>query len=147
MRITSEEFNNCEYMPPDFTCDGENINPPFEIHDVPDHTRSLALIMDDPDAPGGSFVHWLVWNIPPETKEIDGGNSIPLDAVCGTTSFGRIGYGGPCPPSGEHRYFFKLYALDIILDLPETANKNNLEKAMQDHILDKAELVGIYERK
>ncbi len=146
MKLTSEEFKNCEYISPGYTCDGDNVNPPLEISEVPENAKSLALIMDDPDAPGGTFVHWLVWNLPPETKEIDCGNSMPLDAVCGTTSFGRTGYGGPCPPEGEHRYFFKLYALDILLLLPETANKNDLLQAMQGHILDKAELIGLYTR-
>jgi hypothetical protein len=144
MRLTSEEFENCEYIPPDFTCDGDNVNPPLEIHDVPDNAESLALVMDDLDAPGGSFVHWLAWNIPPETKEIDSGNSLPLDSVCGITSAGRADYVGPCPPNGEHRYFFKLYALDTMLDLQKTANKNDLEKAMQGHIIDKTELIGLY---
>lgn len=144
MKITSEEFENYEYIPPEYTCDGDNVNPPLEIHDVPSNTESLALIMDDPDAPSGTFIHWLVWNIPSETKELNSNDSSPLNAVCGTTSSKIIGYVGPCPPSGEHRYFFKLYALDIMLFLSEGADRNDLEKAMQGHIINKAELVGLY---
>lgn len=147
MKLISPEFENCEYIPMEFSCDGDNINPPLEICDVSYKAKNLALIMDDPDAPGGTFTHWTVWNIPPETKEIDSNNCQPIGAVCGLTSFGKTGYGGPCPPSGEHRYFFKLYALDELIDLPKTATKNDLEQAMQGHVIETAELIGIYGRK
>jgi len=148
MKITSDEFNNCDYIPAQYTCDGENVNPPLEFHDIPDSAVSLALIMDDPDAPNGDFVHWLAWDMPPETKEIDSDNPFPLACVCGVTSFGKMGYGGPCPPRGEeHRYFFKLYALDTMLDRFCSAKKPDLERAMEGHIIKKAELVGLYKRK
>ncbi|MFA4996299.1 MAG: YbhB/YbcL family Raf kinase inhibitor-like protein [Patescibacteria group bacterium] len=147
MKLVSSEFESCEYIPSQYTCDGENTNPPLEICDVPSEAVSLALIMDDSDAPSGTFTHWTVWNIPPGIKEIDSDNCQPIGAVCGMTSFGKTGYGGPCPPSGEHRYFFKLYALDILLDLPKTATKKDLDRAIQGHIVDKCELIGIYGRK
>lgn len=101
--------------------------------------------MDDPDAPVGTWVHWTIWNITPQTTEIPE-NSAPLGAFEGVTDFGKPGYGGPCPPNGTHRYFFKLYALDILFTLPQTARKADTEKAMQGHILDKAELIGLYTR-
>ena len=105
---------------------------------------SLALIVDDPDAPAGDWVHWTVWNISPETVEITEGS--PPSGVEGTTDFGKTGWGGPCPPSGTHRYFFKLYALDQELDLDSSATKSEIETAITGHVLDKAELVGLYER-
>ncbi len=145
MKISSPAFEANQTIPSKYTCDGENINPPLQIYDVPAGAKSLVLISDDPDAPMGTWVHWTVWNILPETKEI-GENSAPVGAVEGMTSFGNNGYGGPCPPSGTHRYFFKLYALDTILDLPQFAKAADVEKAMVGHILDKAELIGLYKR-
>ena len=142
MKLTSPEFANNSYIPSRFTCKGENINPALEIHDVPTGTQSLALIMDDPDAPMGTWVHWVVFDIPVISK-IDE-NSIP--GKQGRNNFGRKDYGGPCPPSGTHRYFFKLYALDKMLRLTEDISKGALEKAMQAHILEKAELVGLYKK-
>ncbi len=148
MNLTSDDFNNCDYIPEEYTYDGENMNPPLEIHDVPEKAKSLALIMEDPDAPNGELIHWLLWNIPPAEKEIDSEQSLPLNGVCGITSAGKPGYTGPCPPTGEeHRYFFKLYALDIKLDLFCSANKIDLKRAMDGHIIEKAELVGLYRRK
>jgi len=145
MKISSPTFEANQTIPSKYTCDGENINPPFQIFDVPAGAKSLVLISDDPDAPMGTWVHWTIWNIPPETKEI-GKNSAPIGVVEGMTSFGKKGYGGPCPPSGTHRYFFKLYALDSILDLPISAKAADIEKAMKGHILDKTELIGLYKR-
>jgi len=146
MKILSPAFEANQTIPPKYTCDGENINPPLQIYDVPAGAKSLVLIFDDPDAPMGTWVHWTIWNIPPETKEI-GKNSAPIGVVEGMTSFGKKGYGGPCPPSGTHRYFFKLYALDKALDLPPSAKASDIEKAMTGHILDKTELIGLYQRK
>lgn len=145
MKISSSVFQNNQMIPSKYTCDGENINPPLLVSDVPKETKSLALIMDDPDAPMGTWVHWTLWNVSPETKEIAQG-SIPQGAIEGSTSFGRPGYGGPCPPSGTHRYFFKLYALDINLDLHASIDKAKLESAMEGHIIAKAELIGLYSR-
>ncbi|MAE42683.1 YbhB/YbcL family Raf kinase inhibitor-like protein [Candidatus Woesearchaeota archaeon] len=144
MKLTRPVFEHNKEMPSEYTCDGSNINPELNIEDVPENAKSLALIMDDPDAPMGTWIHWVVWNIPTETKTIAKGNE--PEGVQGTTSFGDKGYGGPCPPSGTHRYFFKLYALDTTLDLPEGSKKEDLLKAMEGYIIEKTELVGLYKR-
>lgn len=146
MKILSQAFKNNARIPAKYTCDGENVNPPLEIHEVPGNTQSLVLIMDDPDAPiEGDWVHWLVWNINPKTTEI-AENSVPTGAQQGANTRGNQNYGGPCPPSGTHRYFFKLYALDIKLDLPPSTDKVILEKAMNGHVLEQTELIGLYQR-
>ncbi|MCX6742901.1 MAG: YbhB/YbcL family Raf kinase inhibitor-like protein [Candidatus Parcubacteria bacterium] len=145
MKFTSSTFTNNSNLPSQFTCDGQKINPPLEISNVPAAAKSLALIVDDPDAPSGTFVHWLVWNINPQTKSI-AANTIPAGAKQGTTSAGKTGYVPPCPPSGSHHYVFKLYALDTLLDLTPNAGKDNLEQAMQGHTLDYSELIGLYKR-
>lgn len=144
MRISSPAFENNGFIPSKYTCDGENISPPLIISNVPEETKSLALIMDDPDAPLTTFVHWLVWNIPPNITEIPEGEKLSYPQ--GKNSFGRQGYGGPCPPFGTHRYFFKLYALDTVLKLEEGAKKKQLLNAMSGHILEDAELLGRYSR-
>ena len=145
MRIESEAFGHGGQIPAQFTCDGENVSPSFSFAGVPKEARSLVLIMDDPDAPAGLWVHWLVWNISVVTKTI-GEGGVPAKATEGMTSFGATSYGGPCPPDGEHRYFFKLYALDTELELPKETTKDRLEEAMTGHVLDKAELIGLYSR-
>ena len=145
MKLTSPEFPNFGYVNSQHTCDGENANPELRIEDAPMKAKSLALIMDDPDAPRGIWVHWVVWNIPADTKIIAKGNE--PEGVQGKTDFGTAGYGGPCPPSGIHRYFFKLYALDVSLNLREGSTKKDLENAMKGHIMEKAELVGLYKRR
>lgn len=146
MKITSTSFKNNTNIPSQYTCDGSDINPPLKFSEIPPKAKSLALISDDPDAPMGTWVHWTLWNIDPKTKEITE-NSVPVGAVQGTTSFGEAKYGGPCPPSGIHHYYFKLYALDTKLNLPTSFKKEDLEKAINGHILAKAELVGLYSRK
>ncbi len=145
MIIESTEFKNNENIPTKYTCDGEDINPPLLFNNVPEETQSLVLISDDPDAPMGTWVHWTVWNIDPKTREI-AENSVPTGAIEGITDFGRTGWGGPCPPSGTHRYFFKLYALDIKLDLSSKTRKPQIEEAMAGHIIKEAELIGLYSR-
>jgi len=145
MNITSSAFENKGSVPARYTCDGGGVNPPLDIKSVPTAAQSLALIVDDPDAPRGDWVHWLLWNLDPTTT-ILAENSVPVAAVQGTTDFGTIGWGAPCPPSGSHRYFFKVYALDTRLDLPATARKIDLERAMQGHILEEAQLMGRYQR-
>lgn len=145
MEITSKVFANNQMIPTKYSCNGENISPPLSFQNVPKVTKSLALIVDDPDAPSGTWVHWLVWNIDPDVSGIDE-NSTPSQAVIGTASSGNTKYQGPCPPSGTHRYFFKLYALDTSLSLDSKAKKLDLEQAMQGHILTKSELVGLYKR-
>lgn len=144
MQLTSLDFLSGSAMPSQFTCDGGEATPTLVMSDVPADAKSLALIMDDPDAPSGDFVHWLVWNIPPTTVALT--TPVPTGAIEGVTDFGATGYGGPCPPSGTHRYFFKLYALDTELGLPATARKPDLEQALSGHVLAQAQLMGTYQR-
>ena len=141
MILISSDFEHMEKIPTKFTGDGQNINPNLKISNIPENTKSLVLIFYDPDAPTGIWVHWLVWNISPKTSLISE-NSIP--GIQGKNSWGRNDYGGPMPPSGTHKYSFKLYALDKVLDLEEGSNKQELEKAIQNNILDKVELIGLY---
>ncbi len=145
LQIRSPAFKNNGVIPRQYTCDGEDVPPPLQISGVPKGAKSLALIMDDPDAPGGVFVHWLLWNLPPQTREI--GKRLPPQVVQGMNDFGRLGYGGPCPPFGTHRYRFWLYALDTTLSLKPSSRKADLEKAMRGHILGRALLVGLYSRR
>ncbi len=142
MKITSPEFKHNESIPKKFTCQGQDINPALDIEDVPENAQSLALIVDDPDAPMGTWVHWVVFDIPVISRIEE--DSIP--GKQGINDFRRKDYGGPCPPSGTHRYFFKIYALDTKLNLAEGIDKEALEKAIQPHILDKAELIGLYKK-
>lgn len=144
MKIVSSGFENNSKIPPKYTCDGENINPPLSFSEVPENAKSLVLIMDDPDAPMGTFIHWVLFNIDPKTTEIKE-NSVPQSASLGKTTTGRSDYVGACPPSGTHRYFFKLYALDTVLNL-NNPDKTELEAKMQSHILEKSELIGLYSR-
>jgi Raf kinase inhibitor-like YbhB/YbcL family protein len=145
MKLTSDTFEHNAPIPPRYTCDGENIHPPLSIRGVPQEAKTLVLIVDDPDAPMGTWLHWTLWNIPAATVTIHEGE-VPSGAFEGITSFGKPGYGGPCPPSGTHRYFFKLYALDASLSLESGAPLSELIKAMQGHILAKTELIGLYRR-
>lgn len=143
MKLLSSAFNNNDMIPSRFTCDKENVNPPLLIQEVPVDTKSLALIMDDPDAVSGVFVHWIVYNMDPSIRKIPE-NSIPT-GIEGITSTGKPGYVGPCPPSGKHRYFFKLYALsDVLPSKPMT--KEELEIVMKGKIVDSIELIGLYSR-
>ena len=133
-----------EDIPAKYTCEGENINPPLTFSEVPKESKSLVLIVDDPDATGGkTFLHWLLYNIPPATMQILE-NSVPEGSTLGMTHFGKVSYGGPCPPSGKHRYFFKLFALDMVLDLPEGASREEVEAKMSGHDIATAELIGLY---
>lgn len=145
MKLTSSAFENNQTIPSKYTCDGEDINPPLEIQEIPETAQSLVLIVDDPDAPMGTWAHWLVWNIDPSIVSIKE-NSIPEGAVQGQNSFGKQDYGGPCPPSGTHHYYFKVYALDIKLELDSSSDKKDLESVIQNYILDQAELIGLYQR-
>jgi len=146
MLIASSAFSSHQFIPSKYTCDGENINPPLEIKSIPQGAKSLVLIVDDPDAPGGTFLHWLVFNIDPHITRIEE-NSIPKGGIEGRNSFGKLNYGGPCTPSGTHRYFFKIYAIDTELNLPAGTNLETVEKAVQKHILEKTELIGLYKKK
>jgi len=146
LKIISPVFEGNGNLPLRYTCDGQNINPPLMIEGVPERARSLVLILDDQDAPRGSFVHWIVWNIDPGIKDIKE-NSVPSGAVEGTNDFKKRKYGGPCPPKRVHRYAFKLYALDIRLNLEGRSTKADLEKAMKGHILGQVQLITLYKRK
>jgi len=143
LKITSPAFQHNDVIPDKCTGDGKDINPALQIEGIPEGTQSLALVVDDPDAPMGTWDHWVVWNIPPSNQIKE--NSVP--GTEGMNSFRKHSYGGPCPPSGTHRYFFKVYALDTKLTLNPSSNKRDLEKAMQGHILAKGEIVGKYSRK
>ncbi len=145
MTLKSPAFGEGEAIPRKFTCDGADVNPPLVIRGVPKEAKSLALIVDDPDAPRGLWVHWLVWNIDPGIEAIEE-NSVPAGAALGTNDFDKTVYGGPCP-SGKHRYFFRLYALDGMLDLAPGAEKTDLEKALEGHVLARGELRGTYTRR
>lgn len=145
MKIESPEFKNGDKIPSRFTCDGEGINPSLVFSDVPEEAKSLVLLMDDPDAPSGIWDHWVVFNMPPETKGISE-NFMPAGIV-GKNTRENNRYGPPCPPDREHRYFFKLYALNAMLALDNTASKQNVLDAMQGHKLAEAELMGKYNRK
>lgn len=145
MNISSSAFENEGIIPSEFTCDGQDFSPPISITNVPKNAKTLSIIMDDPDAPMGTFTHWLVWNIPPTKTHFSSGEKI--DFVQGRTSFGRSGYGGPCPPSGTHRYFFKIYALDTKLELKPGSSVKELQSAMSGHIIAEAVLMGKYSRR
>jgi Raf kinase inhibitor-like YbhB/YbcL family protein len=143
LQVTSPMFKHNGYIPAKYTCDGENVNPPLNITGFPKETRSLVLIVDDPDAPMGTWDHWVVWNISP--REIIKENTVP--GTEGLNDFRKHSYGGPCPPSGTHRYFFKVYALDTTLELSPNSKKRDVEKAITGHMLSKGEMVGLYRRR
>ena len=151
LTLTSTAFREGEVIPSQYTCDGKGVSPPLAWTDPPSDAKSFALINDDPDAPMGAWVHWVVYNIPSALHSLP--EALPTQAKLsdgtrqGRTDFGRTGYGGPCPPSGTHRYFFKLYALDATLDLAAEATKAQLEEAMKGHIVAQTQLVGSYRRK
>ncbi|MFH1199340.1 MAG: YbhB/YbcL family Raf kinase inhibitor-like protein [Candidatus Omnitrophota bacterium] len=142
MRISSPEFENNQVMPKRLSCQGEDVNPLLIIDGVPKEAKALVLIVDDPDAPVGTWVHWVVYDIPVIGRIEE--NSVP--GKQGANSAGKKDYHGPCPPSGTHRYFFKIYALDKILNLDEGLTKEQLEQAIEGHILDRAQLVGLYKK-
>jgi len=150
IKITSPAFEEGGLIPAKYTCDGADVSPPLQWQGVPEGAQSIALISDDPDAPVGTWVHWVVYNLSADTKEL--AENIPADetlasgAKQGMTDFRRIGYGGPCPPGGTHRYFFKIYALETKLDLPAGAKKTDLLKAMEGHIIGQGQLIGKYKR-
>ena len=151
LQLSSPAFPHGEAIPAKYTADGADVSPPLQWSDPPAETRSFVLICDDPDAPRGTWVHWLIWNIPADARRLPEGiptkRELPDGARQGTNDFGRIGYGGPAPPPGKpHRYFFRLYALDTVLDVPAGARRPELEQAMQGHVLARGELMGTYGR-
>ncbi len=149
--VRSSAFQEGGLIPAKYTCDGDDISPPLEWTGVPQGTKSLALICDDPDAPVGTWVHWVLWNTPPTVnglaEDVPPDPQLPDGSRQGISDFRRPGYGGPCPPSGVHRYYFKIYALDTMLDLPGSTRKADLLKAMQGHILAEGQLMGKYRRR
>ncbi|MCJ7777236.1 MAG: YbhB/YbcL family Raf kinase inhibitor-like protein [Sedimentisphaerales bacterium] len=150
IKVTSSAFKDEGLIPAKYTCDGDDISPPLQWDAVPQGAKSIALISDDPDAPMGTWVHWVLFNLPAEKNNLEENippdKTLPNGARQGANDFGRIGYGGPCPPSGTHRYFFKIYALDTKLSLQAGAKKSDLLKAMQGHILGQGQLTGKYKR-
>lgn len=150
IKITSPFFDQGGMIPAEYTCDGKDISPALEWSGIPENAKSLALICDDPDAPAGEWVHWVIFNIPATATGLP--ENVPPHEVLergarhGLNDFRKFGYGGPCPPSGTHRYFFKIFALDIEIDLPPGATKNDLVRAMKGHIVSKGELIGRYKR-
>jgi len=145
MKITSSAFQGGGNIPSKFTCDGGDSSPPLQIAEIPSGAKSLVLVVDDPDAPSGLFTHWIVWNISPQTNAIAEGSA--PKGVQGTSDFGKSGYGGPCPPSGTHRYYFKIFALDRELNLPSGTKRNQLDAALKGHVVAQGELMGRYSRK
>lgn len=144
LTLESPAFAHEEMMPAKYTCDGKDISPALSWSGVPEGTQSLVLIMDDPDAPGRTWDHWVVFNIPVSRSDVEEGSE--PEGVPGKNSWGRGGYGGPCPPSGTHRYFFRLYALDSMLGLPEGTSKVDVLAAMEGHVLGEVELIGKYKK-
>lgn len=150
MKISSRAFKEFEMIPAKYTCQGQDVSPPISIVDVPEHTRSMALILVDPDAPTGKFVHWVMYNIPPDTVELDENikkiGKLENGTMQGVNDFGHVGYGGPCPPFGIHRYYFKLYALDTSLNLAPGARENDLLKIIFHHNIAEAHFMGKYSK-
>jgi Raf kinase inhibitor-like YbhB/YbcL family protein len=145
MQISSNDFSPGGTIPPRHTCEGSNTSPSLRFAYVPANTKSLVLIMDDPDAQKGTFTHWLVWNIPPDAIDFTTGTT-PSGVVVGTNDEGKLGYTGPCPPSGQHRYYFRLFALDTTLTLPATARRAAVQAAIKGHILAEATILGRFGR-
>lgn len=150
LELRSEAFDDGDVIPLRYTCDGEDVSPALKWSGAPDGVEAFALVMDDPDAPTGTFVHWVAYDIPASTtalpEEIPDQTVLPPGGIHGENSWHRLGYGGPCPPDGRHRYFFKLYALDTSLGLDPGATKRELLDAMDGHVLSEARLLGEYER-
>ncbi|HSR10479.1 MAG TPA: YbhB/YbcL family Raf kinase inhibitor-like protein [Thermodesulfobacteriota bacterium] len=143
--ISSPAFQNNHSIPSRYACDGVNVNPPLMIQNVPGGTKSLALVLDDIDAPRGTYVHWILWNISPAEREIQE-NSVPEGAVQGLNDFRKNSYGGPCPPGRAHRYLFRIYALDFSPKLDPRSTKADLEKIIEGHVLGRGEMVGKYQK-
>jgi Raf kinase inhibitor-like YbhB/YbcL family protein len=151
LTITSTAFKHMQPIPPQYTCDGADRSPPLSWSALPPAAKSIALICDDPDAPAGTWVHWVVYDLPPTADSLQENipkiDTVPGGGKQGKNDFHRIGWNGPCPPGGTHRYFFKMYALDTMLNLPAGKTKSEIEKAMKGHILAQGQLMGTYARK
>ncbi len=149
MSLSSSAFKDGQPIPVDYTCDGKNISPPLSWTGAPSETKSLLLIVDDPDAPSGVWTHWIVWNLSTDTSDLpEGFTKSRSNATQGNNDFKKPGYGGPCPPAGKaHRYFFRIYALDTTLDVPAGATRKQIDAAMAKHVLSMGQLMGTYQRK
>ena len=145
LKVTCSAFTDGGMIPQKYTCNGRNVNPPLVVENVPEGAKTLVLIVDDPDAANGTWNHWLVWNMDRKTSKIEE-DSVPSNAVQGANDFKKTQYGGPCPPSGTHRYFFRVYALDVVLELAGGSGRSSLDDSMKGHILSQGELMGKYSR-
>jgi len=149
--VSSVAFGSMQAIPPKFTCNGENVSPPLSWKGIPERSKSIVLLCDDPDAPGGTWVHWVCYDIPASVDSlgegVPAGYALPCGGKQGSNDFHSTGYGGPCPPSGTHRYFFKVYCLDVVLNLPAGKTKRDIERAMSGHVLATGVLVGTYAQK
>jgi Raf kinase inhibitor-like YbhB/YbcL family protein len=145
LKVTSPAFENNKTIPSKYGCDGSNVNPSIKIENVPPETKSLALVFDDKDAPRGTYVHWVLWNIDPSVRDIKE-DSVPEGAIQGTSDFKKNHYGGPCPPTRPHKYALIVYALDARLNLDPKSGKADLEKAMEGHVIGQGQLMGVYKR-
>jgi Raf kinase inhibitor-like YbhB/YbcL family protein len=143
MQINSSGFNNAQQIPQIYSCKGSDTNPPLSFSNIPQQTKSLALVMWDPDSPNGNFIHWILWNIQPD-QQINEADGAPNSAVEGINDFGKLGYGGPCPGKGTHRYIFTLYALDTVLDLKEGSLESDFKRAIANHIVEISTLTGTF---
>ncbi len=141
INVTSPAFEEGGQIPAQFTCKGENVNPPLRLDGIPAEAKTLAMVVEDPDAPGGLFTHWLVWNMPASTRRVQE-NTVTPGATQGGNDFGHVAYGGPCPPSGTHRYYFRVLALDSSIDLPSGAKRAAFDKAIAGHVIARGELMG-----
>lgn len=150
IEVRSTAFAEGDRIPSDFTCDGADMSPPVEWANIPSGTKSIAILVEDPDAPSGNWSHWLAYDLPPSLRQLPPGipasKGLPAGGTQGRTDFGKMGYSGPCPPQGNHRYFFRVYALDAILGLKPGVTKQELLRAMQGHILAQGQLMGTYDR-
>lgn len=150
IKITSTAFKEGKPIPARYSCDDRDISPPLDWDDLPENTESISLILEDPDAPRGLFTHWIIFNLPGDTKNlpehVKGEELMDNGGKQGFNDFGRVGYGGPCPPGGTHRYYFKIYALNVKLDLPPFIGRDELLDAMEGHVLDRGQLMGVYTR-
>jgi Raf kinase inhibitor-like YbhB/YbcL family protein len=145
MIISSTAFENKGFIPKNYTCDGSDVNPPLTFRDLPEGTKDIVLIVDDPDSPSGSWTHWVVWNVNPSLEGVDEG-AVPEGALQGRNDFGNIGWGGPCPHGGTHRYRFSLYAIDSKITAEEGKAKDDILQLIKGHVLESAVLVGLYKR-
>lgn len=145
MKITSSAFTEGSMLPKKYTCQGENMRPPFEISDPPENTRGFAIIVHDHDAESKDFVHWIIWNINPAVRKLEK-NTTPVGAREGINDAGKVGWSGPCPPSGKHRYEFHLYALHSTIDLPATSDKTTIREKIQEYLLEEAAILAVYDK-